>query len=197
MAAGQPTDQTVSNLFTFFKLCSKLKHLKRTGWVNHNVSNPETVAGHMYRMSMMSFLFINEPNVNQERCIKMSLVHDLAESIVGDLTPSCGVSREEKHKQEKEAMETIRGLVPDQIGEELMTLWMEYENGITPDAIIVRDLDKFDMIFQAYEYETSEGRYGELQQFFDSTKDIFKTSKVKEWAAELYKIRQNTDDSDR
>jgi putative hydrolase of HD superfamily len=31
----------------------------------------------------------------------MSLVHDLAESIVGDLTPSCGVSREEKHKQEK------------------------------------------------------------------------------------------------
>jgi putative hydrolase of HD superfamily len=94
-------------------------------------------------------------------------------------------------------METIRGLVPDQIGEELMTLWMEYENGITPDAIIVRDLDKFDMIFQAYEYETSEGRYGELQQFFDSTKDIFKTSKVKEWAAELYKIRQNTDDSDR
>ncbi len=35
------------------------------------------------------------------RCIKMCLVHDLAESIVGDLTPSCGVSKEEKAKREK------------------------------------------------------------------------------------------------
>ena len=35
------------------------------------------------------------------RCIKMCLVHDLAESIVGDLTPSCGVSKEEKQKREK------------------------------------------------------------------------------------------------
>ena len=31
----------------------------------------------------------------------MALVHDLAESIVGDLTPSCGVSKEEKAKREK------------------------------------------------------------------------------------------------
>ena len=34
-------------------------------------------------------------------CVKMSLVHDLAESIVGDLTPFCGVSKEEKRKREK------------------------------------------------------------------------------------------------
>lgn len=31
----------------------------------------------------------------------MALVHDLAESIVGDLTPSCNVSKEEKYKREK------------------------------------------------------------------------------------------------
>ena len=31
----------------------------------------------------------------------MALVHDLAESVVGDLTPSCGVTREEKHAREK------------------------------------------------------------------------------------------------
>ena len=31
----------------------------------------------------------------------MALVHDLAESIVGDLTPSCGVSKEEKRKREE------------------------------------------------------------------------------------------------
>ena len=30
----------------------------------------------------------------------MALVHDLAESIVGDITPSCGVSKEEKIQRE-------------------------------------------------------------------------------------------------
>lgn len=35
------------------------------------------------------------------RCIKMSLVHDLAESLVGDITPSCGIGKEEKQQKEK------------------------------------------------------------------------------------------------
>lgn len=34
-------------------------------------------------------------------CLKMALVHDLAECIVGDITPHCGVSKEEKHQKEK------------------------------------------------------------------------------------------------
>ena len=32
----------------------------------------------------------------------------------------------------------------------------EYEEGVTPEAIVVKDLDKFDMIFKAFEYETGE-----------------------------------------
>ena len=31
----------------------------------------------------------------------MSLVHDMAECIVGDITPSCPVDKEEKHKRER------------------------------------------------------------------------------------------------
>ena len=32
----------------------------------------------------------------------------------------------------------------------------EYEEGVTPEAIVVKDLDKFDMIFQAFEYESGK-----------------------------------------
>lgn len=53
------------------------------------------------------------------RCLKMCLVHDMAESIVGDLTPHCGVSVEEKHRQEEAAMETLIKLVPELSGEDL------------------------------------------------------------------------------
>lgn len=34
------------------------------------------------------------------RCIRMALVHDLAESIVGDITPHNGVSKDEKYRRE-------------------------------------------------------------------------------------------------
>lgn len=44
----------------------------------------------------------------------MALVHDLAESIVGDITPHCGVSVEEKHRREEEAMKNICSLLGDQ-----------------------------------------------------------------------------------
>lgn len=34
-------------------------------------------------------------------CMKLALVHDMAECIVGDITPYCGISKEEKHAKEK------------------------------------------------------------------------------------------------
>ena len=34
-------------------------------------------------------------------CIKLALVHDMAECIAGDITPHCGVSKEEKSAKEE------------------------------------------------------------------------------------------------
>ena len=49
----------------------------------------------------MCFLLDVFISVGGCRCIKMALVHDLAECIVGDITPSCGVSKEDKFAREK------------------------------------------------------------------------------------------------
>lgn len=38
--------------------------MKRTGWVHKNVSDPETIAGHMYRMAILSFLVNNDENLD-------------------------------------------------------------------------------------------------------------------------------------
>lgn len=38
-------------------------------------------------------------------------MHDLAECIVGDITPFCGVSEEEKHRREDVAMKKIASLM--------------------------------------------------------------------------------------
>lgn len=46
----------------------------------------------------------------------------MAETIVGDITPLCGVSKEEKQRRELAAMREISDLIPPQ-GEHLMELF--------------------------------------------------------------------------
>ena len=45
----------------------------------------------------------------------------------------------------------------------------DYEFQKSEEAKFVKDLDKFEMILQAHEYEKQSERPGHLQEFFDST----------------------------
>lgn len=72
---------------------------KRTGWVKRGVQGPESIADHMYRMGIMS-LIAGHSGVDVNRAIKIAIVHDITESIVGDIAPDDGVSKEEKNRME-------------------------------------------------------------------------------------------------
>ena len=104
------------SVIDFANVITRLKLTKRTGWVKSGISGPESIADHMYRMSMLAML-ITDATVDRNRLVKskymlflrrycyefleVCLVHDLAESIVGDITPHCGVSKEEKRNLEE------------------------------------------------------------------------------------------------
>lgn len=49
----------------------------------------------------------------------------------------------------------------------------EYREQITPEATLVKELDRLDMILQAYEYEKQESAPGLLEDFFQSCKGKF------------------------
>ncbi|XP_043195811.1 5'-deoxynucleotidase HDDC2-like isoform X2 [Amphibalanus amphitrite] len=174
-------------LLDFFRIVGKLKHLKRTGWVRCDVTEPETVAGHMYRMSIMAMVAAGRAHVDQTRAVKMALVHDLAEALAGDITPHCGVSDGDKHARELAALETMVQPLDDRVASEIMALFVEYESNQTAEARFVHDLDKLDMILQADEYEAAQGR--DLQQFFDSTREVFRTEEGQGMAAVLRRQR--------
>uniref|UniRef100_T1JIX2 5'-deoxynucleotidase HDDC2 n=1 Tax=Strigamia maritima TaxID=126957 RepID=T1JIX2_STRMM len=176
MAADAQTGMSTSKMLNFFSLIGKLKHTKRTGWVLRAVPDPESIAGHMYRMAVMAMV-LDKAQYDISRCVRLALVHDMAECIVGDITPSCGVSKEEKHEKEKAAMLQIKDLVGEAMGQEFYSLWEEYEYKTTPEAGIVKDLDRFDMVLQAFEYEKTGSK--NLQEFFDTTMGKFQTTMVK------------------
>ena len=150
------------------ELIGRLKHMKRTGWVIRNIPEPETIAGHMYRMAMLSFLVDSEENLDQVKIMQMALIHDLAECIVGDITPHCGVPADVKHRLEDEAMEEICKLLGDK-GPMILEMFREYEKQESPEAKYVKDLDRLDLIMQAYEYEKRDNVPGVLEEFFVAT----------------------------
>ena len=75
------------------------------------------------------------PGFDQNRCVKLALIHDLAEAIVGDITPNDPVSKEEKNKMESDAMAKIRAMLGDALGgEDMEALWHEYDDQVTDEA---------------------------------------------------------------
>jgi putative hydrolase of HD superfamily len=46
-----------------------------------------------YRMSIMALVASNDERLDQSKCVQMALAHDMAEAVVGDITPHDGVSK--------------------------------------------------------------------------------------------------------
>jgi 5'-deoxynucleotidase YfbR-like HD superfamily hydrolase len=119
------------------------------------------------------------------KAVYMCLVHDLGESIIGDITPSDGVTRgsipqttiprvlthydtDQKYVREQMAMKflacTAKSWSPDQANM-LLDLWNEYEEGQSKPAQIVKQIDKLECLQQAVMYQQ---KYQiPLQEFMD------------------------------
>ncbi|NXH16220.1 HDDC2 protein, partial [Bucco capensis] len=110
------------------------------------------------------------------RCIRLALVHDMAECIVGDIAPADNISKEEKHRREEvwtAAMQELTQLLSEELRKEIYELWEEYESQCTAEAKFVKQLDQCEMILQALEYEELENTPGRMQDFYDSTAGKF------------------------
>lgn len=56
--------------------------------------------------------------------MEMALVHDVGESIIGDFTPNCKITREEKARLELDALKQIRDLAGGQAGDRMLELFL-------------------------------------------------------------------------
>ncbi len=111
-------------------------------------------------------------------------MHDLAEAIVGDITPYCGISNEDKSMREEAAMrDMMAGLTTPSVSDEIMALWSEYEHGDSIESHIAHQLDKLEMIIQANTYEETYNM--RLDSFFESTRNSFSHPEILAWAEEV------------
>ncbi len=155
----------------------ELKDLARSGWVKNGIVNCESVASHTWGVSWLVIALCPE-DLNLQRALVMTTIHDIAETRVGDITPNDDISANEKHLLESNAMKDILSNFKN--SDELYKIWMEYELQITPESKFVKYCDKLDMALQAQKYMLNSDK--NLNEFIDSAISIIANDNLKDLA---------------
>jgi putative hydrolase of HD superfamily len=160
----------VDDLSLFFHSVLELKSIKRAGWVSKvQVEDAESVADHTFSMATLAMLLSDMLGFDTHKVIKMVLMHDLAESMVGDYVPG-DVTARQKLAKEKKAMKFILSGLPKEVREEYEEIWLEYLHNRTEIARFVHRMDKLEMALQANQYARQGYEDNLLAPFFESAK---------------------------
>jgi putative hydrolases of HD superfamily len=157
------------DILKFAETIGKLKRLKRTGWVRSNIPNPESVAEHSFRVAILTMVLAPILGVDEAKAVKMALIHDLGEAEIGDIvTVRRGkrlANQKTKLAAERKALIHILTLIDSP--QAYISLFDEYEENKTPEARLVKQIDRLEMGIQALEYEQDHGI--DLEEFFETT----------------------------
>lgn len=153
--------------FDFLFLAERLKKELRHCWLSNGVRQ-ESVAEHSWRLALMVFRYAGKLDypVNIEKCLKMALIHDLAEAKVGDIPVFKCDSKAKKFESEKSAMLELKDLLNDENGNEIYSLWHEYEMQQTGESKFVKALDKLEAFIQHNESPLSTWEEREKRMIF-------------------------------
>jgi putative hydrolase of HD superfamily len=158
----------------FWSLALRLKRLRRTGWLDRGVNDPESGADHSWGVALLGWLLARDhPDLDRDRVLLLGLVHDLPEAVAGDPTPfdhvrdATGViaanhfstapgytasARAAKQQAELAALDDMLRDLPAPLAADIRDAWHEYEAGQTPESRFVRQIDKLETLLQAEDY---------------------------------------------
>ena len=144
--------QQITSILEVLKLSERLKFELRHSFTSSG--RQESVAEHTWRMSLMAVLI--EPllttKIDTARLLKMIIIHDLVEAEAKDIS-ALDVLRNpeiksEKTKRERQAIEHLKEALINTNGEEIYTLFYEFENKETYEAKVANALDKLEVQLQ-------------------------------------------------
>ena len=172
-----------SNVINFYVLCNKLKNVIRTGWKDWNVQRDrlESVAEHIYGTQMLALAMKSEfeYDIDIVKVIYMLAIHELGETVIGDLT-SFQITKEEKEKIEHEAVHKILDKLLD--GKMIEQIFLEFDEHKTMEAKFAYQCDKLECDLQCKLYDLEGCVDLEKQESCnaienESVKELLKTGK--------------------
>ena len=142
------------NVVNYYVLCNKLKDVIRTGWIDWKVQRErvESIAEHIFGVQMLAIAMKSEYqyDIDIMKVIYMLAIHELGETIIGDLT-QFQIDKKEKEKIEHEAVHNILSSLLD--GEQIEALFLEFDAHETPEAMFAYQCDKLECDIQSKLYD--------------------------------------------
>jgi putative hydrolase of HD superfamily len=88
------------------------------------------------------------PTLDNAKILKLCVLHDLGEALHGDVPAVQQAQNPGKSDVERADLQTLMQTLPRTLFDEFMGLWEDYENASSPEARIVKGLDKLETILQ-------------------------------------------------
>ena len=165
------------NIHTFIHQSEGLKKLLRHSWLSDG--RKESVAEHTWRMALMAMVLYRELEVEIDiaKVVKMILIHDLAEIVVGDYW-ALGDIPTDKHVQELKGLQQLTKDLPSETRNEFIELWEEFEEGKTNESKFAVALDKLEVLIQHNEADLATWNEKEFDWNYTYAYDKVSWSKV-------------------
>ena len=137
----------IDQVIRFIKEIENLKSVTRTAWTK--TGRRESTAEHSWRLAMLLMVLSDDfKDLDIDKAIKMSLVHDLGELYDGDISAKLQNDNDNKAEMEEKAMRRMLTILPENLAENIYDLWKEYNECSTKEAKLVKAMDKLETIVQ-------------------------------------------------
>ena len=167
-------------LESFFQKVLELKNIPRQGWKNKlDMNNVESVADHSYSTAMMSMVLSDLEGLDTEKIIKMALLHDLAESVVGDITPDRITNKRKIYVENKAMMQILENL-PTSVSQQYIILWDDFQKNSSKEANLLHEIDRLEMAFQAKFYLDNGVSKEKLRSFFKTANNEIRNKQLRD-----------------
>lgn len=158
----------------FIKEIDKLKYIfRKTKLINSE--RQENDAEHSWHLAMMTLILSEHSNVPIDvlKTMKMVLIHDLVEIDAGDTFIYDTTKNHDNTEEELAAAQRIFGMLPSEQAQNLIDLWVEFEEGNTAESKFARTMDRLEPLLQ--NFSNKGGTWSEYDVPYDK---VFNKKKV-------------------
>lgn len=181
MQKKEITEERIEEAIKFYLYATSLKEKIRSGWdENHwNIKSErlESIAEHVYGTCILAISLDSQFDfgIDLGKVLKMLVIHEIGEVLIGDITPFDNVTLEEKQEMEHKAMLNILGGLCKR--DELFELLLEFDEHNTKEAKFAYLCDKLEADIQAKVYQ-DKGMQRSLDDQINNV--VFKSKRVRD-----------------
>lgn len=174
---------------------NEIEKLKTVTRMNKTLDGrQENSAEHSWHLGIIGMYLAEygEVTLDKFKVVQLLLIHDLVEIYAGDAFLYNDKARKAAEKKEEASLKQLVALLPEDQGNELYTLWHEFEDKKTPEAQFAKAIDAFQPLLN--HYLTAEDDFNPsqitLSQVYDK-KGFIKDYCPKLWPAVEEIIQKN------